>query len=291
MITVLGASGNTGRAVVRTLLAAGEEVRAVGRRADRLAQLAPGAVPFAGDAADRGFLADAFTGADAAYVLSPFDAFAAGYRQQQRAVGEAIAGALADARVRHVVALSSLGAEQDADTGFLSSLHDQELRLRALDADVLFLRPGLFFESFAVSLDAMRAEGVHADSIDPDVALPVVATADVAAVAAQALLARAGSGVREVLGPRDRTVPEVVAALGPRIGVPSLRYVRVPDEAMRAALVQAGLPADVADLQVRMNAALNAGVVRSTQGRSAATSSPTEFEEWADALPAPSVPA
>jgi hypothetical protein len=88
--------------------------------------------------------------------------------------------------------------------------------------------------------------------------------------------------VREVLGPRDRTVREVVAALGPRIGVPGLSYLRVPDQAVVEALVAAGLPADVADLQVRMNAAFNRGAVRSLAGRSPATASPTEFETWAD---------
>lgn len=282
MITVLGATGNTGRRVARTLLAAGQEVRAVGRDADRLADAVPGAEPHVGELTDRRFLARAFADADAAYVLTPFDALVPGYVEQQRAVGTASAAALRDAAVPYVVALSSLGAELTSDTGFLVSLHEQERRLA--DLPVLFLRAGMFFESFAIRLDAMREAGVHADTLDPDVPLPMVATADVAAVAARALLARTEIGVREVLGPRDRTVREVVAALGPRIGVPGLTSVRVPDQAMRQALVEAGLPADVADLTVRMNAAMNSGAVRSTAGRDASNSSPTEFEEWADTL-------
>jgi uncharacterized protein YbjT (DUF2867 family) len=285
MITVLGATGNTGRRTAEGLLAAGERVRAVGRDAGRLARAVPDAEPWVGDAGDREFLTRAFTGADAAYVLVPFDPFVPGYVEQQAAVGGAIADALVAADVPYVVALSSLGAEVDADTGFLRSLHDQERRLRDRPG-VLFLRPGLFFESFAAVLDVVREQGVHADTIDPAVALPMVATADVADVAVRALLTRERTGVQEVLGPRDRTVPDVVAALGARLGLPDLRYVRVPDDQARGALVEAGLPADVADLQVRMNAAFNAGTVRSA-GRTVQAWTPTEFEEWADALVAP----
>lgn len=281
MITVLGATGNTGRRIVTGLLAAGEEVRAVGRDRDRLVRSAVGAEPWVGELTDHEFLHRAGDGADAVYVLLPFDPFVPGYDEQQRAVGESVAAAFAE--VPYTVVLSSLGAELDSDTGFLASLRDQERR--STGSSVLFLRPGLFFESFVSAVPAMRAEGVHVDSIDPDLPLPMVAAADVAEVAVAALLSRTQTGVREVLGPRDRTVRDVVAALGPRIGVPDLSYVQVSGADLAEGMLRAGLPADVADLTVRMNVAFNSGAVRSVAGRSAANSSPTEFEQWANALP------
>ena len=287
MITVLGATGNTGRRVARTLLDAGEQVRAVGRDAARLRAAVPGAEHVVADATDAAALGAALAGADAVYVLSPFDATAPGYLEQQRRLGEAVTAALRAARVPRVVALSSLGADVEQDTGFLLSLRAQERRLATLDADVLLLRPGMFFEAFLPAVPAMREHGVHADSIDPDVALPMVATADVADVAAAELLGPARAGVREVLGPRDLTVAQAVAALGPALGVPGLRYVRLPEEQVRAGLAAAGLPADVVDLQLRMHAAFSAGTVRSRAGRSPATSSPTGIEAWARATSRP----
>jgi uncharacterized protein YbjT (DUF2867 family) len=277
VITVLGATGNTGGRVAARLTEAGEQVRAVSRSGRPV----PGAEPWQGDATDRDFLTRAFIGADAAYVLLPFDLFTPDYHATQDRLGDAVTEALRAARVPYVVALSSLGAEVPAGTGYLTALHRQEQRLRTLDADVLFLRPGLFFESFLYSLDAMRAEGVHADTIDPDVRLPMIATRDVGDAAADALLARTRTGVRELLGPAGLTVPEALAEFGPRIGLPELDYVRVPEEAMVGALVQVGMPPDVAALHVEMNAAFNSGLVRSS-GRTARATTPTTVATWAD---------
>lgn len=292
MITVLGATGNTGGRIVETLREAGEPVRAVGRDPGRLAPSAAlGAQPCVGDAADPEFLRHALDGADAAYVLMPIDVMEPGYATRQRAIGESIVTALRATCVPHVVALSSLGAEVDggpdlARTGFLGSLYEQEQRLATLDAHVTLLRPGLFFESFLPALDAMRAYRTHADSIDPDRTLPMVATRDVAAVGAGALLARDWSGtvVREVLGAADRTVPDAIAALGPALGMPELSYVRVPDEEMAGMLRDAGLPDDVARLQVAMNRAFNDGTVGSTVGRTPESTTPTTVEAWARTL-------
>ncbi|GLZ50004.1 hypothetical protein Acsp06_61890 [Actinomycetospora sp. NBRC 106375] len=283
MITVLGASGNTGGQVVRRLRAAGVAVRAVGRDAARLADAAAhGAEPVVGDITDPAVRTAAFRGAEAAYVLMPLDLAAPGYRRQQEQVGTAITAGLRAAGVPRVVALSSLGAEIPSGTGFLETLHQQEERLAGLDARVTLLRPGLFFESFLPALPAMLAAGVHHDTVAPDVALPMVATRDVGDAAATALLDPGAVGVREVPGPEDLTLPDAVARIGAVLGKP-LRYERAPDDVMRAVLVEAGLPADLTDEQLAMNAAFNRRVVR-RRGRGPATGSPTTIEQWAASL-------
>ena len=71
MITVMGATGKTGRKITELLLETGEEVRALGRSPEKLAALeALGAETVSGDVRDADYLASTFAGADAAYTLT-----------------------------------------------------------------------------------------------------------------------------------------------------------------------------------------------------------------------------
>jgi uncharacterized protein YbjT (DUF2867 family) len=185
------------------------------------------------------------------------------------------------AGVRRVVALSSLGADLPEGTGFITSLHAQEQRLRRVPGlDLFFLRPGLFFESITAAVDLVHAIGVNADAVAPDVPVPMIATRDVAEAAAAALLTRDWSGVqvRELHGPCDLTFAQATAILGAAIGRPDLEYVRLPDAEMVAALTEAGFSPDTAALHVEMGRALSDGTIVTREGRNAATTTPTPFE-------------
>src|SRR3712207_6146140 len=218
MISVMGATGNTGRKITELLLDAGEEVRALGRSPEKLAELgALGAETVAGDARDADHLASAFAGAGAAYTLTAFDPTLPDYHADQDRRSEAIAAAIRESGVRHVVALSAIGAELASGNGFIASLHRHEQRLRSIDGvNLMILRPGAFFEGFYAALETIRHQGVVADSVAPDAKVPMIATADIAAVAAGALRERNWHGVvvRELLGPRDVTYAEAAAAIG-----------------------------------------------------------------------------
>lgn len=285
MITVMGATGHIGAEITRQLLAAGEPVRALGRSRDRLAPLqGAGATPLVGDATDPAHLAAAFRGADAVFTLLPYDPTSADYHAEQQRLGESIVHAVRESGVRHVVALSSVGADLPAGTGFVASLHEQEQRLRTLDdVHVLVLRPGSFFENFAAALDVVREHGVIADAVAPDVAIPMIATRDIAAAAAAALRARDWTGVvvRELLGPRDLSYAEATRILGARLGLPDLAYVQLPDAEMIAVLQQAGLSAPAAVLQVELGRALSDGTIVARAGRTSETTTPTRFEDFA----------
>ena len=285
MITVMGATGHTGRKVTELLLRAGERVRALGRSTTRLADLErTGADVLAGDARDAAYLTRAFRGADAVFALLPPDLHAADYRAAQDHVSSAISTAIRDAGVRSVVVLSSLGAERAEGTGSIVTLHDLEQRLTQLDnLDLLILRPGYFFENFEESWDLITQQGIHANAVNADLPVPMIATVDIATVAAAALRARDWHGrvVRELLGPRDLTFAEVTRILGIRLGKPDLPYVRMAYEDLAAAFVQMGASADVARADVEVVRALNDGIVTSLDGRTATNTTPTRFEEFA----------
>lgn len=289
MIAVMGAAGNTGKVVAEALLSKGEKVRAIGRDAARLEPLrAKGAEVAVGDAGDAAFLARAFAGAEAAYTLIPPGMTAPAFRAHQDRLGAATAAALREAKVRRVVLLSSLGAEHPAGTGPIAGLFAQEARLRELRVDALFLRAGYFYENTFSSLPLVRHQGINGGAIGPDVPIGMIATADIGAAAAAALLARdfSGAAVRDLVGPRDYTLAEVTKILGAAIGKPDLAYVQFPYDAFAGALAQAGLSKDLAGLYAEMSRAINEGRIRSTQGRTPKTTGPTPFEALAPALAA-----
>jgi uncharacterized protein YbjT (DUF2867 family) len=288
VIVVMGATGHTGRQIAERLLERGERVRALGRSESKLAWLARGgAEVVVGDAADAGFLADAFRGADGVYTLLPTDRQARDYLAEQQRQGKAVAQAVRRSGVAFVVALSSLGAELEAGTGLIAGLHAQEERLAGLDGvNVLLLRPVSFFENFYDSLDVIRHRGCTADSVAPDLEVPMVATRDVADAAACALRSRDWSGVvvRELLGPRDLTYAEATRILGRRIGQPQLEYVRLDYGDMKSALVEAGLSESFAELYVEMTRAFNEGRVGPRAGRTPENTTPTRFEDFVEEL-------
>ena len=85
-----------------------------------------------------------------------------------------------------------------------------------------------------------------------------------------------------MLGPCDLTLPEATRILGEALGVPDPPYVRLPDDEMAGLLRGAGLPADLADLQVAMNRAFTEKVV--VGHRTPAATTPTTLGEWAGGL-------
>ncbi len=289
MITVMGASGNTGRVVAEALLARGEKVRVVGRDAGKLASLqARGADVAIGDVTNAAFLTRVFTGTETAYTLLPPDPRSNAFRAYQDRVGEATVQALRQAGVRRVVFLSSVGADLPSGTGPIAGLHAQEERLRKLGVAVLLLRPGYFFENLYGSLPLIRHQGVNGGAIAPDVKMSMIAASDIGSAAAAAIAARDFTGVevRNLLGPRDLSLAEVTRILGAAIKKPDLAYVQFPYEAFAGALVQAGLSADVAGLYAEMSRAFNEGIVKVVGGRTAASTTPTTFESFSKELAA-----
>jgi uncharacterized protein YbjT (DUF2867 family) len=286
MITIMGATGHTGKKITEALLKAGKKVRALGRSENKLAELKrAGAEVLAGDTTDAAFLTKAFRGADAVYTLLPTDPHAPDFRGEQDRQGEAIVKAVRDSSIQYVVALSSVGANLSEGTGVIAGLHAQEERLKKLKGvNVYLLRPVSFFENFSNALGLIKHQGINGDSVEPDLAVPMVATRDIADVAAKALKARDWKGVvvRELLGPRDLSYSEATHILGERIGKPELRYVQFSYEDEAKALVQAGMSPSFANLYVEMTRAFNAGVIK--PHRTPENTTPTRFENFAGEL-------
>lgn len=288
LITVMGATGNTGRGIAERLLARGEKVRAVVRNKEKAKDLAAkGAELVAGNADDTRFLAEAFKGADAVYTLIPPNYAAPDFAAYQDKLGVATAEAIRQSGVKKVVLLSSLGAEHEKGTGPIAGLHRQEKRLRELPGvDVLSLRAAYFMENLFGNLGMIKHQGINGGAIAGGVKVTMIATQDIADAAAKRLAARDWKGfeTQELLGAADLSQDEVTAILGKKIGKPDLKYVQFPYADFAKALTGFGFSEDVAGQFADMSRALNEGKVRSLEGRSAKNTTPTTFESFADVL-------
>jgi uncharacterized protein YbjT (DUF2867 family) len=284
MYVILGATGHTGSIIAETLLAKGEKVRAIGRSKDRLEKISGlGAEPFVGDVADAEFLIRAFDGARAVYFMVPPEPTSTDYRGHQRRIIEAGATALEAIRVRYVVALSSFGADKESGTGPVAGLHEMETRLQRLTGlNAVYLRAGYFMENVVPQVGVIQKLGVIATPLRSDLLLPMIATKDIAAAAAERLLKLDFSGhqTRELLGQRDISYAEVTRIVGTAIDKPSLSYRQLPNEQFVEALVQMGMSREFAGLMVEMTDALNSGHMRALEPRSAANTTPRSFETF-----------
>ena len=290
MYVITGATGNTGRLIAEKLLAKGKKVRAVGRTADRLQPLTQkGAEAFVGSITDGSAMLRAFQGAQGVYVLVPPDYGAENFRAYQNAVGKACASAIRQAGVPFVVNLSSVGAQLSEGAGPISGLHGVEQQLNELNGvNVVHLRPGFFMENLLFSLDLIRHQNINGSALRGDLPIPMIATRDIAEVAAQLLLDLnfSGHSTRELLGQRDLTMQEVTGIIGKAIGKQDLAYVQFPYEQAEQAMVGMGLSRDVARSLSEMDRALNEERVRPLEKRSAANTTPTSIEKYAESLAA-----
>jgi uncharacterized protein YbjT (DUF2867 family) len=284
MYVVLGATGHTGSVVAESLLAKGEKVRAVGRSKVRLAALMRrGAEGFEADVTDSAALTRAFEVARGVYFMVPPDLQNPDYRAYQRKVIEAGATALEAAKVRYVVVLSSYGADKESGLGPVSGLHDLETRFSKIPGlNVLFFRAGYFMENLLPQVAVIQNFGIIGGPVRADIPNPMIATHDIGAAAADALLKLDFSGqqTRELLGQRDISYAEAARIIGAAIGKPDLAYVQLPAGQFIQALMAMGTSRNFAEGLIEMTDGINEGRMKPLEPRSAANTTPSSLETF-----------
>jgi uncharacterized protein YbjT (DUF2867 family) len=175
-------------------------------------------------------LASAFKGAEGVFILPPSEFDPEPDFPEAERVIKAISTALAIARPRKVVCLSTIGADATYEN-LLTQRTLLEEALGAMDLPVTFLRPGWFMENALWDIPVARDEGVLRSFLQPaDKAFPMVATRDVGQLAA-ALLREDWSGTRvvELEGPA-RVSPNDLAQAFAKAFEHSVRVEIVPRE-------------------------------------------------------------
>ena len=240
-ILLSGATGNVGSELAKALSQKGVTFRAMVRSPDRAAGLGAlrGAQLVGGDFDDAASLERALMGVDRAFLLT--NSSAASEAQQR-----AFVDAARRARVRHIVKLSQWGADATSPVRFLRYHAAVEQAIRASGMAYTFLRPNLFMQGL-VQFRASIVEKSAFFAPAGDAKVSAIDARDIAAVAAAALTEPGHEGqVYDLTGPAAITHAEMAVSLSSALNRP-VRFVDVPPDAMRDALLGVGMPEWQAD--------------------------------------------
>jgi len=263
MYVIAGATGHVGSTVARELLAKGKKIRVITRDKKKGEVYAKqGAEVALGSLDDRAFLTDALRGAEGFFALLPPNMAVPDVYAYQCKAADAIAGAVAEAKVPHVVLLSSVGADLEGGTGPIKGLHYLEDALRNTGTTLTAIRAGMFQENVGNSVGPAKQQGVLYNFMPtPDVSMPMIATKDIGLLATEQLLAAPKkSEVIDLQGPAY-SQRQIAEKLGSAIGK-KLQIVDVPQTAWLDAMLKGGMPRPFAESYAEMYGAFGSGKVR-----------------------------
>ncbi|TDC78492.1 NAD(P)H-binding protein [Streptomyces hainanensis] len=273
MIVVTGATGNVGRALVRTLSAAGETVTAVSRGVSA-ADVPAGVLARPGDLTEAASLRPVLDGADALFLQS-------GGASAERLNAPELLDLARAAGIRRVVLLSSVGVatrpESPSHGGVLGRIEEA---VRGAGLDWTVLRPGAIDSNALQWAASVRAERTVAAPFG-DVGVPAVDPADIAEVAAVTLRQAGHEGLTYILtGPEPSSPRQQAAAIAAALGEPVRFHELTPDEA-RAGMLRF-MPEAVVETTLAVLGTPNAGETAISQDVQRVTGRPARpFAAWA----------
>ena len=247
MILITGATGTTGREVVRELRRLGAKgVRALVRdpaRADFIR--AAGFETKAGDFGRPETLDAALEGVERALLLTPPTPDTVSQHHD-------FIVAAAGAGVRYVVKLSAFAADADAPEGFGRWHGQSENLLKTSGLKWTILRPNFFMQNLLGQARQIAATGGIFQPVG-DARASFIDVRDIAAVAARALTEDGHEGQTYTLtGPEALSYHDVAAKLSEAAGR-GIEYVPVSPEQFRAGALGAGLPEWLVSALERLN--------------------------------------
>ena len=248
MILVTGATGNTGRAIVGGLLAAGASVRAMVRRTEQAGIFPAGVDVVVADMGRADSLPAAVEGIDQMLLISPLDPSLVEMQGRMTAVARS-------GGVRRIVKISTEIADPQSEAliGRWHGLAEREVEATGLA--FFHLRPCNFMQN----LYTFAAEIASSDSFASPLGaarISLVDVGDLAAVAVAALLKRElRNGFTVVTGDDRPTYPEFADLLSTELGRP-IKHVPVAAQDVLKHFLVTGMPLWKANELVTMYAYL-----------------------------------
>ena len=255
-----------------------------------------GARVFAGRLEDRDYLVNATRGVDALFWVTP-NSFPPGVtlRRGYRQFAESAAHAIRTNRIKHIVHLSGFAHVEDGggENSLFGALADTERILGEAVEDlahrhpdetygITHLRSGFMFENLLGQLSNIRDARRFYLPVNTKRRIPMVASHDVTAKVAEALLKGPPRGreIRGVWGPGDISFGQVADALTEGLGR-RIRLFRLPRSIIHFQMLRIGRDPRMTDALMSAFRAINKGNVTADPPRDASSTTPMTIAQWA----------
>jgi len=281
-IVVLGATGTVGSKIAEILLDEGHHVTMIARSTEKLEKFRTKDVQIIkGDINDADVLTDAFKNADSAFLILPDNVKAENTRAYQRKVTGNFIEAIEKSGIKQIVNMSSLGSHMHEGNGMMGGTGEQEVRLNQLEnVNIMHIRSAYFMENFLRTIPLVKNNGINGTAADGDHSIPMVATKDVAKIAAYHLANHdfTGKSIHSVMGPKNYTLREFTSIIGNAIGNPELPYVQIPLEQAKEIFLGNGFTEDFVDNLLEMATGIKEGIFNYQKRDENSTTSTTAEE-------------
>lgn len=255
MYVILGSTGHIGSALTALLLERGEAVTAVTRdwkKADEWRRR--GAEAAAVDVNDTAALRDVLRRGKRAFLLNPPADPSTDTVVEERRTAASILAALDGSGLEKVVAESTYGAQPGNRIGDLGVLYEMEQALGAQTVPSSVIRGAYYMSNWDHALATARDEGKVYSLYPADFRLPMVAPADIAALAARLLTEPADeTRTAAIEGPTTYAIADVAAAFSEALHRP-VEVVTIERDRWAPWLIEAGFSPAAADSMAAMTA-------------------------------------
>lgn len=238
MILITGANGQTGRAIIRTLLSKGEEVRAYVHKAEYIQELKSLGVKegVAGDMMDQEATNEAFKGIRAAYHICSV------FNPDEVRIGQIAINAARSAQIEHFVYHSVLHSVLQDLPHHQKKLMVEEIVVNS-GIPYTIIQPAAFMQNILQGWKLLSEEGIFEQRFftSKETRICMVDLEDLAEAVSIILTKPGHTGATyEICGPENLSIADMLAAFKQNFG----REVKVqttPDEQWTAQLKKHGL--------------------------------------------------
>lgn len=264
MVVITDVTSRVGSLLASELLRTGEKVLGIDEERSRMARLiSDGMESATGDISDPVFLSSTFADAGTMFLILPLRADRENYRRYFVDVGDSVIKAVRDSKLRNVIFISSMGADEKEEAGLLSGYGDVEEILDTLELEnITVVRPGYYMDHLLPKISMIREKDLVGDVINGDTPLYFTDLKDVAVNLASMYRSNSYFGRSKVEMYSDRmTLRKAVRIIGESIDIPELPFVQMSDQDYRNHLIDQGASASFANMYVEMGHAISRGVM------------------------------